>query len=80
VIVTSNFHVFRTAMIARRLGVRGEVTGARTAGYYWPSATLREFAAVFVSYKAVNLAVCFALVAVPVMVTLLHHPYTAPSR
>jgi uncharacterized SAM-binding protein YcdF (DUF218 family) len=78
VIVTSNFHVFRTAMIARRIGVRGQVTGARTAGYYWPSATLREFAAVFVSYKAVNLAICLLLVAVPVTVTLLHHAPPGP--
>jgi uncharacterized SAM-binding protein YcdF (DUF218 family) len=77
VIVTSNYHVFRTAMIARRIGVRGQVTGARTAGYYWPSATLREFAAVFLSYKAVNLAVCFLLVAVPITVTLLHHARAA---
>src|SRR5580658_915438 len=78
VIVTSNFHVFRTAMIARRIGVRGQVTGARTAGYYWPSATLREFAAVFLSYKAVNFAICFVLVAVPVAVTLLHHAPAGP--
>src|SRR6202050_4882043 len=78
VIVTSNFHVFRTAMIARRLGIRGEVTGARTAGYYWPSATLREFAAVFLSYKAVNLAICCLLVAIPVTVTLLHHAPAGP--
>ena len=79
VIVTSNYHVFRTAMIARRIGVRGQVTGARTAGYYWPSATLREFAAVFLSYKAVNLAVCFLLVAIPVTVTLLHHAPAGPT-
>jgi uncharacterized SAM-binding protein YcdF (DUF218 family) len=74
VIVTSNYHVFRTAMIARRIGIRGQVTGARTAGYYWPSATLREFGAVFLSYKAVNLAICFLLVAVPVTATLLTGP------
>jgi uncharacterized SAM-binding protein YcdF (DUF218 family) len=78
VIVTSSYHVFRTAMIARRIGLRGQVTGARTAGYYWPSATLREFAAVFFSYKAVNLAVCFLLVAIPVTVTLLHHGPPGP--
>ncbi len=74
VIVTSNYHVFRTAMIARRIGIRGQVTGARTAGYYWPSATLREFGAVFLSYKAVNLAICFLLVAAPVTATLLTGP------
>jgi uncharacterized SAM-binding protein YcdF (DUF218 family) len=79
VIVTSDYHVFRTAMIARRIGVRGQVTGSRTAGYYWPSATLREFAAVFFSYKLVNLAICFLLVAIPVAVTLLHHGAAGPA-
>jgi uncharacterized SAM-binding protein YcdF (DUF218 family) len=73
VIVTSNYHVFRAAMIARRTGVRGQVTGARTAGYYWPSAMLREFTAVFFSYRAVNLTACFLLAALPVIVTLPHH-------
>ncbi len=43
-------------IIARRLGVNGQVTGARTAGYYWPSATLREFIAVFLSYKVALVA------------------------
>ena len=66
VIVTSNYHVFRTAMIARKTGIRGQVTGARTAGYFWPSAMLREFAAVFLLYRIANLGICFALAVVPV--------------
>jgi uncharacterized SAM-binding protein YcdF (DUF218 family) len=65
IVVTSNYHVFRAAIIARRLGVNGQVTGARTAGYYWPSATLREFIAVFLSYKAVNLGICALIVMLP---------------
>lgn len=65
IIVTSNYHVFRTAIVARRLGVNGQVTGARTAGYYWPSAMLREFAAVFLSYKTVNFGICALIVALP---------------
>jgi uncharacterized SAM-binding protein YcdF (DUF218 family) len=65
IIVTSNYHVFRTAIIARRLRVNGQVTGARTAGYYWPSAMLREFAAVFLSYKLINFAICALIVAIP---------------
>jgi uncharacterized SAM-binding protein YcdF (DUF218 family) len=73
VVVTSNYHVFRTATLARRTGVRGQVTGARTAGYYWPSATLREFAAIFLSHKAVNLTTCALLAALPLTVSLLQH-------
>src|SRR5487761_815675 len=53
IIVTSNYHVFRAAMIARRTGVNG----SRTAGYYWPSAMIREFAAVFLSYKVINFGI-----------------------
>jgi uncharacterized SAM-binding protein YcdF (DUF218 family) len=77
VIVTSNFHVFRAAMMARRTGVRGQVTGAPTAGYYWPSATLRELVAVFFRYKAVNLTICCLLAALPVI--LLHHGGPGPT-
>jgi uncharacterized SAM-binding protein YcdF (DUF218 family) len=66
VIVTSNYHVFRTAIIARKTGIRGQVTGARTAGYYWPTAMLREFAAVFLRYGVVNLGICTVLALAPV--------------
>ena len=66
VIVTSNYHVFRTAMIARKTGIRGQVTGARTAGYFWPSATLREFAAVFLLYRVANFGICAVLALAPV--------------
>jgi uncharacterized SAM-binding protein YcdF (DUF218 family) len=72
-IVTSDFHAFRAAMTARRLGIRGQATGARVAGYYRPSAMLREFAAVFLRYWAVNLAICATLVCVPVGYTVLRY-------
>ncbi len=45
-IVTSEYHVLRAAMLARRVGLPAAATGARTARYFVPSATLREFAAV----------------------------------
>jgi uncharacterized SAM-binding protein YcdF (DUF218 family) len=65
IIVTSNYHVFRAAILARTIDVNGQVTGARTAGYYWPSAMLREFAAVFLRYKIINLAICALIIALP---------------
>jgi uncharacterized SAM-binding protein YcdF (DUF218 family) len=62
VVVTSNFHVFRAAITARRTGVNGQVVGAPTAAYFWPTATIREFAAVFLSHKLLNLGICLLLV------------------
>ncbi|MFJ3904450.1 YdcF family protein [Streptomyces sp. NPDC090025] len=61
VIVTNNFHAFRAALMARKAGVKGQVVGSPTAAYFWPSATIREFAAVFLEYKAVNLGICAGL-------------------
>jgi uncharacterized SAM-binding protein YcdF (DUF218 family) len=73
IVVTSSFHVFRAAMIARRAGINGQVTGARTAGYYRPSATIREFAAVFLTYKIVNGIICLLIIAAPLAYIYLHH-------
>ncbi|MFF8774377.1 YdcF family protein [Kitasatospora sp. NPDC015120] len=58
VVVTNNFHAFRAALTARKTGVAGQVCGSPTARYYWPSATIREFAAVFLSHKLINLGIC----------------------
>lgn len=72
-VVTSDFHAFRAALLARRLGIRGQVTGARVAGYYRPSALLREFAAVFLQYRIINLAICAMLVVGPLGIAVLQH-------
>jgi uncharacterized SAM-binding protein YcdF (DUF218 family) len=72
-VVTSDFHAFRAALLARRLGIRGQVTGARVAGYYRPSALLREFAAVFLQHWLVNLTICAVLVAGPLGAAALRH-------
>ena len=72
-VVTSDFHAFRAALLARRLGIRGQVTGARVAGYYRPSAVLREFAAVFIRHRVINLGICAVLVAGPLGAAVLRH-------
>lgn len=53
-LVTSDYHVLRTASLARKLGVDAQVVGARTARYYVPSAFLREFAALLVANRWVS--------------------------
>ncbi|MFG2824081.1 YdcF family protein [Kitasatospora sp. NPDC048365] len=62
VVVTNNFHAFRAALLARKAGINGQVVGSPTAAYFWPSATIREFLAVFLAYRTVNLGVCALLV------------------
>ncbi|MCM6778227.1 YdcF family protein [Nocardia sp. CDC159] len=68
-VVTSNFHVLRTAALTRRLGVDAQVLGARTAGYFLPAAFLREFVAVLAThYRRTHVAV--AAVTVAALVTI----------
>ncbi|GAA1818424.1 YdcF family protein [Nesterenkonia flava] len=56
---TSNYHVLRAALLARRLRLDAEVVGARTAWYYVPSAFLREYIAVLKEHVRLH-AVLFA--------------------
>ncbi|MCB5909115.1 YdcF family protein [Streptomyces pinistramenti] len=62
VIVTNNYHAFRAALTARRCGVKGQVVGSPTAAYFWPSATIREFVAVFLEHKVINLGICLLFI------------------
>ncbi len=49
--VTNDYHVFRTSTYARKLKMKGDGLGCRTAGYYIPSAFIREFVALCVKLK-----------------------------
>ena len=44
--VTSDFHVFRCAEYAHNLGLKADGVGSHTGGWYWPTAFIREFAAI----------------------------------
>jgi uncharacterized SAM-binding protein YcdF (DUF218 family) len=63
-IVTSNYHVLRAALYARRAKVNGQVLGAPTARYFWPNAFLREFVAVLAEHRVKNIALCLMFGAV----------------
>ncbi|EGP66157.1 hypothetical protein HMPREF9182_0525 [Streptococcus sp. oral taxon 056 str. F0418] len=49
--VTNDYHVFRTSTYARQLRMKGDGLGCRTAGYYIPSAFIREYVALCVKMK-----------------------------
>lgn len=68
VVVTNDFHSYRAALIASDLGVPAQVAGSPTAAYFLPSATIREFIAVFVRYWKVNVPICAFLAAPALMV------------
>ena len=49
--VTNDYHVFRTSVYARRIQMKGDGLGCRTASYYIPSAFIREYVALCVHMK-----------------------------
>ena len=61
-VVTNNYHVMRAARIARKEAVNGDVVGSPTARYFWPSATIREFVAIFLDHRVVNSIICGLLI------------------
>ena len=65
--VTNNYHVLRTAVLARRIGSDTQVVGAPTARYYVPSAFLREFVAVVVEHRRLHLLLVLPFVALTVV-------------
>lgn len=49
--VTNDYHVFRTSVYAKKIGLVGDGLGCATASYYIPSAFIREFIALCVRLK-----------------------------
>lgn len=69
-VVTNNFHVMRAARTARSEKVNGQVIGSRTARYFWPSAIIREFIAIFLAHRVLNLGMCALLISTSVLSAL----------
>lgn len=50
VITTNDYHVLRPMIYSRKIGLPIDGIGAHTARYYWPSAMIREYAALVKYY------------------------------
>lgn len=70
VVVTNNFHVLRAALFAKKAKVNGQVIGSRTAFYFWPSATIREFVAIFLDHWIVNGGICLLILLAQILAVI----------
>ena len=55
-LVSSNYHVYRCLSYCRKIGLECTGIGSRVAGYYWPSALIREFIAIMREPRHMKLA------------------------
>lgn len=53
--VSNNYHIFRAGMFAHQAKLPAEGIGCKTAFYYLPNATLREFAAILLMHKRAHM-------------------------
>ena len=60
---TTNYHVFRSGILAAQHGVDAQGIGGKTHSYFWINAFIREFIATMVSERKKHLRVIAALVA-----------------
>jgi uncharacterized SAM-binding protein YcdF (DUF218 family) len=59
---TTNYHVFRSGILAAQQGVLAQGIGSRTRSYFWVNAFVREFIATVYSEAGTHLRVMAALI------------------
>lgn len=71
-LVSSNYHIYRCLRYARAAGLKCTGVGADVALYYWPSALIREFIAVFATKRFLIWSLLgWAAVAAPILYRIL---------
>ncbi len=68
---TTNYHVFRSGLLARRVKMRAVGMGAETKWYFWPNAAVREFAGLLTAHRGKQALILGSMVVIYVALTLL---------
>jgi len=68
---TSDFHVFRAGLKARRVKMKAQGMGSPTRWYFWPNASVREFVGLLTEHRKKQLAIFAGLTGIYVLLTVL---------
>ena len=68
---TTNYHVFRSGIFARRVKMRAEGIGAKTKWYFWPNAAVREFAGLVTKHRVKQALILGGMIAFYIVFTLI---------
>ena len=73
-LVSSNYHIYRCLRLAKEAGLKCTGIGAKVAFYYWPSALIREFIAVFLEKRfLIRALIGYLLFISPILYALLNY-------
>ena len=70
---TTNYHVFRSGLFARRVKMRAVGMGAKTKWYFWPNAAVREFVGLLTAHRLKQGMIIGGLVLSYLILTLLSY-------
>ena len=68
---TTNYHVFRSGLCARRVKMRAVGMGAKTKWYFWPNAAVREFVGLLTEHRGKQALIFAGMIVFYVMLTLM---------
>lgn len=68
---TSNYHVFRSGLFARRVKMRAVGMGANSKWYFWPNALVREFIGLLTEHRGKQVLILTGLVAIHTVLTFM---------
>ena len=67
---TTNYHVFRGGLKARRVKMRAVGMGAKTKWYFWPNAAVREFVGLLTEHKLKQGLILGGMIALHIIFTI----------
>ena len=70
---TTNYHVFRSGLCARRVKMRAVGVGAKTKWYFWPNAAVREFVGLLTAHRLKQAIIFGSMTAFYVVLTILSY-------
>lgn len=68
---TTNYHVFRGGLKARRVKMRAVGIGAKARWYFWPNAAVREFVGLLTEHRIKQAIILGSLILLSIALTLL---------
>ena len=68
---TTNYHVFRSGLYAKRVKLQAEGMGADTKWYFWPNASVRELVGLMTEHRGKQALVLLGMVAIYATLTVL---------
>lgn len=70
---TTNYHVFRSGLKARRVKLRAQGMGCKSKWYFWPNASVREFVGLLTQHRVKQGLILLGMIVFYVSLTILFY-------